>query len=111
MTLSAKWNGDIVCKKGNDVGEQEQFFFWDEKNIGKAPPVAPKKKQFGDQAIDIGLEDYGNVTVAYDNDYYAGKVSMPGPRNDVTWNYRRSGAAGLVASAMTAANIAALYLF
>lgn len=63
----------------------------------------------GSSAIDFTAENFGNMTIEYENDFYSGQIDMPG-EDDFVWNYRRSSAAGLVASTMAAANIA-LFLF
>ena len=118
---SDKFTDKITCdKEAKDTWEQ--WHFWDESKLGKTPggdskdqaPEAEgvtKKDKGYDSTIDLEVGRYGDMSVKYEDDFYKGRVDMPGSSTDIKWNYRRSGAATLVASAMTAANIAALYLF
>ena len=52
----------------------------------------------------------GEVYIDYSDDFYSGSMDMPGKRDDYEWNYRRSSASALVASAVATVNTA-LFLF
>ena len=121
MWLSAnKFTGEITCDK-KDKDTWEQWHFPDPTKVGKRKGGKKGKKDGKDgkdvtkdgfdSTIDLEVGNYGDMTVKYEDDFYKGKIDMPGKDTDFKWNYRRSGAAALAASAMTAANIAALYLF
>ena len=57
-----------------------------------------------DQVINVDMAG-DDMSIQYDDDYYQGSIKYDD--EDVTWDYRRTGATSLVTSAVTIASVAA----